>query len=161
MACGLPWLAGSCGICNAPGGPAGGSVSVRMGALSCLKRTGNGMRRALRRAACCCKKPAGCGCGTGMAIVTASCFAAIPGGHRTGGGCRLSGVTLELKVEAANMLIQQEKITRTAGARAICLAAYKRRHRLKMNKAEFRELIAPTPVYPGVDRLYENSGEQV
>jgi len=64
-------------------------------------------------------------------------------------------------MEAANMLIEQEKMTRTAGARAICLAADKRRHRTKMNKAEIRELIAPTPVYPGVDRLYRNSGEQV
>jgi len=59
------------------------------------------------------------------------------------------------------MLIDQEKITRAAGARAICLATDKRRHRIKMNKAEFRELIAPAPVYPGVDRLYGNSGERV
>jgi len=64
-------------------------------------------------------------------------------------------------MEAANMLIEQEKMTIPAGARAICLATDKRRHRISMNKAEFRELIAPTPVYPGVDRLYGNSGEQV
>jgi len=83
------------------------------------------------------------------------------GGVRTGVGCKLSGGTLELQVEAANMLIEQEKITITAGARAICLATDERRHRTKMNKAGFRELIAQTPVYPGVDRLYGNSGERV
>ena len=64
-------------------------------------------------------------------------------------------------MEAANMLIEQEKSTISAGARAICLATDKRRHRISMNKAGFRELIAPAPVYPGVDRLYGNSGEQV
>ena len=79
----------------------------------------------------------------------------------TGAVSRLSGGTLELRYEAANMLIDQGKITITAGARAICLAREERRHRTKMNKAEIRELIAPTPVYPGVDRLYGNSGERV
>jgi hypothetical protein len=59
------------------------------------------------------------------------------------------------------MLIDQGKITITAGTRAICLAREERRHRTKMNKAEFRELIAPTPVYPGVDRLCGISGERV
>jgi hypothetical protein len=59
------------------------------------------------------------------------------------------------------MLFDQEKITIAAGIGAICLAMDERRHRIKMNKAEFRELIAPTPVYPGVDRLCENSGERV
>jgi len=59
------------------------------------------------------------------------------------------------------MLIAQEKITILAGAKAICLATQERRHRTKMNKAEIPELIAQTPVYPGVDRLYRTSGEQV
>jgi hypothetical protein len=59
------------------------------------------------------------------------------------------------------MLFEQGKIRITAGVRAICLATDERRHRIKMNKAEFRELIAPAPVYPGVDRLYRNSGERV
>jgi hypothetical protein len=68
---------------------------------------------------------------------------------------------LELGSEAANILIEQEKTMITAGARAICLAKDERRHRIKMNKAGFRELIAPAPVYPGVDRLYGNSGERV
>jgi hypothetical protein len=67
---------------------------------------------------------------------------------------------LELEIEAANMLIEQEKMTITAGTRASCLATDERRHRIKMNKAEFRELIVLTPVYPGVDRLYGNSGER-
>jgi len=59
------------------------------------------------------------------------------------------------------MLFGQEKITINVGNRAICTAGEERRHRTKMNKAEFRELIAPAPVYPGVDRLYGNSGERV
>jgi len=59
------------------------------------------------------------------------------------------------------MLLDQEKTTTAAGVRAICLARDERRHIIKMNKAEFRELIARTPVYPGVDRLCGNSGEQV
>jgi len=59
------------------------------------------------------------------------------------------------------MLIAQEKMTILAGARAICLATEERRHRTKMNKAEFRELITRAPVYPGVDWLYGNSGERV
>jgi len=59
------------------------------------------------------------------------------------------------------MLFEQEKMTLAVGARAICLATDERRHIIKMNNAEFRELIAPRPVYPGVDRLYGNSGEQV
>jgi len=59
------------------------------------------------------------------------------------------------------MFFEQEKITIAAGVRAICLAKDERRHITKMNKPEFRELIAPRPVYPGVDRLYGNSGEQV
>jgi hypothetical protein len=59
------------------------------------------------------------------------------------------------------MLFEQEKMTLAVGARAICLATDERRHIIKMNNAEFRELIAPTRVYPGVGRLYGNSGEQV
>ena len=79
----------------------------------------------------------------------------------TGGVCKLSGDTLELRGEAANMLIDQGKITITVCNRAICTAGEERRHRTKMNKAEFRELIAPAPVYPGVDWLCGNSGERV
>jgi len=59
------------------------------------------------------------------------------------------------------MLIDRGKITITASAWAICLATGERRHRTKMNKAEYRELIALAPVYPGVDRLYGNFGERV
>jgi len=59
------------------------------------------------------------------------------------------------------MLIDQGKSSKKVGAGVICPQGVERRHRIKMNKAEFRELIAPRPVYPGVDRLYGNSGEQV
>jgi hypothetical protein len=46
-------------------------------------------------------------------------------------------------------------------ARATVPAGAGRRHRTKMNKAEFPELIALTPVYPGVDRLRGDSGKRV
>jgi hypothetical protein len=57
------------------------------------------------------------------------------------------------------MLIDQEIFTTTAVAGAIFRRTSERRHRIKMNKAEIRELIALMPVYPGVDRLNGNSGE--
>ena len=47
-----------------------------------------------------------------------------------------------------------------ACAGAIFTAAVERRHRTKMNKAGFPELIALTPVYPGVERLYTHSRER-
>ena len=71
----------------------------------------------------------------------------------------LSGGTLELSYLAANMLIDQGIFTTSMVAEAICRGTPERRHRIKMNKAEIRELIALMPVYPGVDRLYGNSGE--
>jgi hypothetical protein len=77
----------------------------------------------------------------------------------TGAVSRLSGGTLELRYEAANMLIEQGIFTTTAIARAIFRGTPERRHRIKMNKAEIRELIALMPVYPGVDRLNGNCGE--
>jgi len=57
------------------------------------------------------------------------------------------------------MLIDQEIFTTIAGAGAISRRTSERRHKIKMNKAENRELIALMPVYPGVDRLNGNFGE--
>ena len=71
----------------------------------------------------------------------------------------LSGGTLELRYEAANMLIDQGIFTTETVAGAIFRGTPERRHRTKMNKAEIPELIALMPVYPGVDRLNGNSGE--
>jgi hypothetical protein len=59
------------------------------------------------------------------------------------------------------MLIAQEKSSRKVGAGAICPHGVERRHRIKMNKAEIRELIAPIPVYPGVGRLCSHSVERI
>jgi hypothetical protein len=67
---------------------------------------------------------------------------------------------LELRCEAANILIDQEIFTRTTIAGAISRGMPERRHRIKMNKAQIRELIAPMPVYPGVDWLNGISGEK-
>ena len=78
----------------------------------------------------------------------------------TGAGSRLSGGTLELRCLAANMLFDQEKFTTTTDEWAIFLTTPEWRHRIKMNKAENRELIALIPVYPGVERLSGNSGER-
>ena len=72
----------------------------------------------------------------------------------------LSGGTLELRYLAANMLIDQGKFIINTVAGAIFRGTPEWRHRIKMNKAEIRELIALMPVYPGVDRLYGNSGER-
>jgi hypothetical protein len=58
------------------------------------------------------------------------------------------------------MLIDQGIFTTTTVARAILGSTQEWRHRTKMNKAENRELIALTPVYPGVDRLNGHSGER-
>ena len=66
---------------------------------------------------------------------------------------------MELRYEAANMLIDQGIFTSTTVARAIFRGTQERRHRIKMNKAEIRELIALWPVYPGVDRLNGIPGE--
>ena len=62
---------------------------------------------------------------------------------------------------AANMLIAQEKTEHSASAGAIHQSRADRCHRIKMNKADFRELIAPVPVYPGVDGLSGESRERV
>lgn len=56
----------------------------------------------------------------------------------TGVVCRSYGGTLEPLSEAATML----------------RADAERCHRIKMNKPEYRELIALRPVYPGVKWLY-------
>jgi len=58
------------------------------------------------------------------------------------------------------MLIDQEIFITTTVARAIFRSTPERRHRIKMNKAEIRELIALMPVYPGVDWLNGISGER-
>ena len=78
----------------------------------------------------------------------------------TGAGSRLSGGTLELECLAANMLFEQEKFTTTTDEWAIFRNTPEWRHRIKMNKAEIRELIALIPVYPGVETLSGNSGER-
>jgi hypothetical protein len=67
---------------------------------------------------------------------------------------------LELRCEAANILIDQEIFTTTTVAGAISTDTPERCHRTKMNKAQNRELIAPIPVYPGVDWLNGISGER-
>jgi hypothetical protein len=58
------------------------------------------------------------------------------------------------------MLFEQEIFSIPTDARVIFRRAPERRHRTKMNKAEIRELIALMRVYPGVDRLYGNSGKR-
>jgi len=59
------------------------------------------------------------------------------------------------------MLIAQGKSSKKVGAGVICPQWVERRHRIKMNKAEIRELIAPAPVYPGVGMLCGHSVERV
>lgn len=68
---------------------------------------------------------------------------------------------MELRSEAANMLFDQEKSSKKVGAGVICPHGVERRHRIKMNKAEIRELIAPAPVYPGVGTLCVHSVQRV
>jgi len=58
------------------------------------------------------------------------------------------------------MLIDQGIFTTNTVAGAVFRGTTERHHRIKMNKAEIRELIALMPVYPGVDRLCGNSGER-
>jgi hypothetical protein len=67
---------------------------------------------------------------------------------------------LEHLTEAANMLIDQEKSTNMTGTWDLARAKPEQRHRIKMNKAEIRELIAPGPVYPGVEWLYTHPRER-
>jgi len=59
------------------------------------------------------------------------------------------------------MLFAQEKSSKKVGAGVICPHGVERRHRIKMNKAEIRELIAPAPVYPGVGTLCVHSVQRV
>jgi hypothetical protein len=58
------------------------------------------------------------------------------------------------------MLFDQEIFTTTTDEWAIFRNAPEWRHRIKMNKAEIRELIALIPVYPDVETLSGISGER-
>ena len=56
------------------------------------------------------------------------------------------------------MLIDQEKMRISTDWNDAGAGVSEPRHRTKMNKGEFPELIATAPVYPGVDRLCRNAG---
>jgi hypothetical protein len=51
------------------------------------------------------------------------------------------------------MLIAQGKFIHAVSGAPPLTGAMEKRHRIKMNKADIRELIAPAPVYRGVGRL--------
>jgi hypothetical protein len=67
---------------------------------------------------------------------------------------------LERPGEAANILIGQEKNGFAADSGIGGTIDMERRLRIKMNKAEIRELIPAAPVYPGVAWLLPVLGEQ-
>jgi hypothetical protein len=58
------------------------------------------------------------------------------------------------------MLFGQEKFEISAGTGVRGTIDTERRLRIKMNKAEIRELIPAAPVYPGVFRLFRHPGER-
>ena len=72
-----------------------------------------------------------------------------------------SGAILARLVEAANILIVQEKSGVAVRHGPVVPGGAERGHGTKMPKLRIRELIAPAPVYPGVDRLCGDFGKRV
>jgi hypothetical protein len=67
---------------------------------------------------------------------------------------------LEPTIEAANMLIGRGKFEIPAATGVCGTIVTERRLRIKMNKAEIRELIPVARVYPGVGWLLRRTGER-